>query len=57
MVKFSNCVYVFVFFAVISFLAFFPAAPEKPIQPEKEKAEHTSPIPQKAASTTDKKQL
>jgi hypothetical protein len=48
MIKFSNCVYVFVFFAFISFLAFFPAAPEKPIQPEKGKTEHTSPIPQKA---------
>lgn len=57
MIKFSNCVYVFVFFALISFLAFFPAAPEKTMQPEKDKAEITSPIPQKAASTTDKKQL
>jgi hypothetical protein len=48
MIKFSNCVYVFVFFAFISFLAFFPAAPEKHIHPEKDKAEPTSPIPQKA---------
>jgi hypothetical protein len=55
MIKFSNCVYVFVFFAVISFLAFFPAAPEKPIQPERDKAEFTSPIPQKAGSATDNK--
>lgn len=55
MVKFSNCVYVFIFFAVISFLAFFPAAPEKPIQPEKDKAELTSPIPQKAESIANNK--
>jgi hypothetical protein len=57
MIKFSNCVYVFVFFSFISFLAFFPAAPEKPIQPNKEKAEITSPIPQKVGNAPDNKEL
>jgi hypothetical protein len=55
MVKFSNCVYVFVFFAFISFLAFFPINSEKSIQRERDKAELTSPpssIPQKAGSVT-----
>jgi hypothetical protein len=58
MIKFSNCVYVFVFFAIISFLAFFPVNPEKPIQRERDKAELTSPsssIPQKAGSATANK--
>ena len=51
MIKFSNCVYVFVFFAFISFLAFFPVNPEKSIQRERDKAELTSPsssIPQRS---------
>jgi hypothetical protein len=53
MIKFSNCVYVFVFFAFISILAFFPVNPEKSIQRERDKAELTSPassIPQKAGT-------
>ena len=51
MVKFKNCVFVVVFFALISFLAFFPAG-SKPGHAEKaasrDSATALSPIPQKA---------
>ena len=54
MVKFSNCVYVFVFFALISFLAFFPLPTEKQAHRdgiEKELVSPASSIPQKVDST------
>lgn len=51
MVKFKNCVFVVVFFALISFLAFFPAG-SKPGHAEKtvstDSVSAPSPIPQKA---------
>jgi len=51
MVKFKNCVLVVVFFALISFLAFFPAG-SKPGHAKKaisrDSASAPSPIPQKA---------
>jgi len=53
MVKFSNCVYVFVFFSLISFLAFFPLSAEKEAHHEGNKKELVSPassIPQKVDS-------
>jgi len=58
MVKFSNCVYVFVFFALISFLAFFPLPTEKQAHREGNAKEFVSPsssIPQKVNSTIDTK--
>jgi hypothetical protein len=55
MVKFKNCVLVVVFFALISFLAFFPAG-SKPGHAEKavsrDSATALSPIPQKAEGGT-----
>jgi hypothetical protein len=61
MVKFSNCVYVFVFFALISFLAFFPLPTEKPVNREGGEQELMSPsssIPQKVDSAlANKKKL
>ena len=56
MVKFSNCVYVFVFFALISFLAFFPLPTEKQAPREgieKELASPASSIPQKVDSAAN----
>jgi len=56
MVKFSNCVYVFVFFALISFLAFFPLPTEKqgPLEGiEKELVSPASSIPQKVDSAVN----
>jgi hypothetical protein len=55
MVKFRNCVFVVAFFALISFLAFFPAG-SKP-QPAGQNSSTDSvsaptPIPQKADSVT-----
>ena len=50
MVKFSNCVYVLVFFALISFLAFFPLPTEKQAHREGNEKALVSPsssIPQK----------
>jgi len=58
MVKFSNCVYVFVFFALISFLAFFPLPTEKQAHREgneEELVSPLSPIPQKVDSAADNK--
>jgi hypothetical protein len=58
MVKFSNCVYVFVFFALISFLAFFPLPTEKQAPRKGNKKELVSPsssIPQKVNSAVDTK--
>ena len=58
MVKFSNCVYVFVFFALISFLAFFPLPTEKQAHPEGNEKEFVSPsssIPQKVDSALENK--
>ncbi len=51
MVKFKNCVFVVAFFALISFLAFFPAGSkqghaERTIS--RDSATAPSPIPQKA---------
>jgi hypothetical protein len=55
MVKFKNCVLVVVFFALISFLAFFPAG-SKPGHAEKSISRDSvtapSPIPQKAEGGT-----
>jgi hypothetical protein len=53
MVKFRNCVYVVVFFALISFLAFFPADRGKHISDATVSADEPatpSPIPQKTES-------
>ena len=51
MVKFKNCVLVVVFFALISFLAFFPAGSKKGHAEKaisRDSATAPSPIPQKA---------
>ena len=55
MVKFSNCVYVFVFFALISFLAFFPLPTEKQAHREGNEKElvSSSSIPQKVDSAVN----
>jgi hypothetical protein len=58
MVKFSNCVYVFVFFALISFLAFVPLQTKKQAHREGNEKEFVSPsssIPQKVDSAVDSK--
>jgi len=58
MVKFKNCVFVVVFFALISFLAFFPAG-SKPGHAEKtisrDSVSAPSPIPQKAEGGVEHK--
>jgi len=58
MVKFKNCVFVVAFFALISFLAFFPAGSkqghaEKTISRDSVTA--PSPIPQKAEGSDEHK--
>ncbi len=58
MVKFKNCVFVVAFFALISFLAFFPAGSkqghaEKAISRDSSTA--PSPIPQKAEGGSEHK--
>jgi hypothetical protein len=58
MVKFKNCVFVVAFFALISFLAFFPAGSkqghaEKTISRDSVSA--PSPIPQKAEGINEHK--
>jgi len=60
LIKLSNCIYVFVFFALISFLAFFPANTRKQsagetLSPQAFSA--STPIPQKADRASMQKPL
>jgi len=60
MIKFSNCIYVFVFFALISFLAFSPATTRKQAAGETLSSKAVlalTPIPQKADKGPEQKPL
>jgi hypothetical protein len=60
MVKFRNCVFVVAFFALISFLAFFPAGSKTRPAGQNSSTDSVSaptPIPQKAESGPEHKTL